>query len=123
MGKFSTMRYVPRPEFEALQRFPDYELLTDGTLSRVETDGHEFRVIDETADRHFPFGAMTPALQSELQDHYRRSWQDPIAAQENARVAHEYLATLDNARKLTPLAQEPLQEELFPPPSAELPTP
>ena len=50
------MRYVPHAEFQALQRFPDYELLIDGTLRRVEPSGYEFRIIDETADRHFPLG-------------------------------------------------------------------
>jgi hypothetical protein len=107
MGKNFTMRYVPHSEFEALRRFPDYELLMDGTLSRInDPDGREFRIIDETVDR-FPLGAMTPALNNELREVYAQSLKDPIAAQENARVAREYLATLDNARLAS--------EELFPP--------
>jgi hypothetical protein len=81
MGKFFSMRYVPHSVFEALRRFPDHELLIDGTLRRVEPSGYEFRIIDETADRRFPLGVMTTALQKELHDYYRRSWQERAAEQ------------------------------------------
>jgi hypothetical protein len=79
MGTYLTMRYVPHSEFEALRRFPGYEELIDGPLSRVETDGYEFRVVDESVDRHFPLGAMTPALNRELQEVYAQSLKDPVA--------------------------------------------
>jgi hypothetical protein len=79
-GKYISLRTVPRSEFEALRRFPDYTLLQNGVLSQKEPDGYEYRVYDEEVD-HFHYGPMTLALQRELQDVYARSWQEFATAQ------------------------------------------
>jgi hypothetical protein len=101
--KFFNMRYVPHSEFQALQRFPDYKLLIDGTLSRVEPGGFEYRVIDETAKRHFPIGVLTTALQKELHEYYRQRWRE----KQNANYSNA--APLDIS--VTPVADERSQPE------------
>jgi hypothetical protein len=118
MGKYFSMRSVPRSEFEALRRFPEYTQLNDAILSRLEPDGHEFRVFDEDVDR-FHIGPMTPALQNELIDYYRRHAAQTVNPDQVLDLDAEPLDT-PAARKQPPLAQEQSQKELFPPPPPEL---
>ena len=102
-AKYVSLRYVPHAIFQAMQRYPEYKVLTDGTLSRVEPDGFEYRVIDETANRHFPIGVLTLAWQKELQEYYRQRWRE----KQNANYSDA--APLDIS--FTSVADEPSQQE------------
>jgi hypothetical protein len=68
MGDFFEVKSASRGEFEALRRFPDYEELADGTLSRVEGT-EEFRIIrDGVEGNSLMHCIMTAGLLAHLQE-------------------------------------------------------
>ena len=70
-GKYFEAKAVSQGELEALKRFPEYEMLNDGTLMRIE-GSKEFRVYPENDAEGLPFNVMTPGLLRELQESYKR---------------------------------------------------
>ena len=59
---------VSRSEFEALKRFPEYELLNDSTLMRME-GSKEFRIYCEDLEE-FPIRVMTKGFCAALSEAY-----------------------------------------------------
>ena len=68
MSRYFESIAVSRSEFEALKRFPEYEELGDGTLTRVE-DGKEFRIYCEDLEE-FPIRVMTKGFCAALSEAY-----------------------------------------------------
>ncbi len=60
---------VSRSQFEALKRFPKYELLNDGTLMRME-GSKEFRIYCEDLEEQFPIRVMTKGFCTALSEAY-----------------------------------------------------
>ena len=63
-GEHFESKAVSRSEFEALKRFPDYEELSDGTLTRIEGK-KEFRIYCNDVEG-CPFGVITSGFCSML---------------------------------------------------------
>ena len=63
-GEHFESKAVSRSEFEALKRYPDYEELSDGTLTQIEGK-KEFRIYCNDVEG-CPFGVITSRFCSML---------------------------------------------------------
>ena len=68
MSRYFESIAVSRSEFEALKRFPEYEELRDGTLTRMEGE-KEFRIYYEDLEE-FPIRVMTKGFCEALSEAY-----------------------------------------------------